>query len=246
MRDWLWRNKVCSILDEMLNGQSRRERHHMQLRAFTLPAVAAIVVVGCGEAANSQPDSATATAAGEEATTEFEAISGEYKSDPNHRYITFSYFHQGLSRPWVRWRNWDAVLDWDAEDPEASSVSVTIDATSVDSGVDVFDEHLQGERFFDTANHPEITFESTSLTRTGDATGTMTGDLTIKGITKPVTLDVTYNNSTFSERGNEYKIGFSAKGSVNRSEFGMDYLVPVTSDEVEIVIEAEFEMPAEE
>jgi polyisoprenoid-binding protein YceI len=218
----------------------------MQLRTIAISAVAAIVVAGCGEAANSQSNGATDTVADTEAAAGFDAISGEYKTDPRHRYITFSYFHQGFSRPWVRWRNWDAVLDWDAEEPEASSVSVTIDATSVDSGVDVFDEHLQGERFFDTANHPEITFESTSLTKTGDATGTMTGDLTIKGITKPVTLDVTYNNSAFSERGNEYKIGFSAKGSVNRSEFGMDYLVPVTSDEVEIVIEAEFEMPAEE
>ncbi len=218
----------------------------MSFKKFAAPAIIAILIAGCGQAANSQSNSASEAGVEAAAPIAFEAASGEYKPDERHRYITFSYLHQGYSRPSVRWRTWDAVLDWDAENPEASSVSVTIDATSVDSGVDVFDGHLQGENFFDTANHPEITFESTSLSRTGDTTGTMTGDLTIKGVTKPVTLDVAFNKGAFEERGNAYKLGFSAKTSVNRSEFDMSYLVPAISDQVDIVIEAEFVMPADE
>ena len=172
------------------------------------------------------------------------AISGEYQSEAKHRYITFSYMHQGLSRPHLRWRNWDATLDWNAEEPTASSISVDIDAASIDSGVDEFDGHLRGEQFFDVENHPNITFVSTSLTKISENTGTMTGDLTIKGVTKPVTLDVTMNNGFFDARGNQYKIGFSATGSVKRSDFGVDLYAPFVGDDVDLTIEAEFVMPA--
>jgi polyisoprenoid-binding protein YceI len=174
------------------------------------------------------------------------AISGEYKADQGHRYITFDYDHQGYSRPFLRWREWDATLDWNAEDPTASTVKVSIDANSIDSGVDVFDGHLRGEQFFDVENHPTITFKSTSLEKTGDDTGKMTGDLTIKGNTKPVTLDVTFNKGAFEARSNSYKLGFSAKGVVKRSDFGVDAFTPVVSDDVNLTVEVEFEMPADE
>lgn len=172
------------------------------------------------------------------------AISGAYQAESGHRYITFSYMHQGLSRPHLRWRDWDASLDWNAEEPTASSISVDIDAASIDSGVDEFDGHLRSAQFFDVENHPRITFTSTSLTKTDDTTGTLTGDLTIKGITKSVTLDVTLNNGFFDARGNQYKIGFSATGSVKRSDFGVDLYTPIVSDDVDLTIEAEFIMPA--
>lgn len=216
----------------------------MHFKTLAAPVVAAIAIVGCGEAVNNEANAQSNATAEEASATEFEAVSGEYAPDPKHRYITFSYLHQGFSRPMVRWRSWDGTLNWDAENPENSSVSVTIDASSVDSGVDEFDGHLRGERFFDTANHPEITFTSTSVSRTGDATGTITGDLTIKGNTKPVTLDVTFNKSAYSERGNEYKIGFSGTATVKRSDFGVDFLAPAVSDEVDIVIETEWKMSA--
>ncbi len=183
---------------------------------------------------------AAGAAAAEDASA---AASGEYQAESGHRYITFSYWHQGLSRPYLRWRDWDATLDWNAENPTASSVSVEIDAAAIDSGVDEFDDHLRGEKFFDVENHPTITFESTSLTETGEKSGTMTGDLTIKGVTKAVTLDVTMNRGFFDERGKQYKIGFSATGAVKRSDFGVDLFTPVVGDDVEIIIEAEFIMP---
>lgn len=172
------------------------------------------------------------------------AKSGVYTPDAAHRHILFNYVHQGYSTSYVRWREWTGELNWNAEQPEKSTVSVTIDAAKVDSGVDVFDGHLKGEKFFDTAKHPTIAFASTSFKKKGPNTGAMTGDLTIKGVKKPVTLDVTINKAGFEQRGNIYKVGFSARGLVKRSDWGMDFAVPIVGDEVTIIIEAEWQAPA--
>ena len=186
------------------------------------------------------------TAASGAAAQDFDAPTGKYVADAGHRYITFTYSHLGFSDPYLRWREWEGELDWNAENPERSSVSVTIDAASIDTGVDVFDGHMKGETFFDVENHPEITFVSTGVEKTGDATGVITGDLTIKGVTKSVALDTKFNNAGFMERGNLYKIGFSARTTVKRSDFGVDAFAPAVSDEVDILIEVEFDKPVEE
>lgn len=212
----------------------------MNFRKALLPLSAAFALAACGQPANGQSSDPAPDAA---AAQEFGAISGNYQSEEKHRYITFSYDHFGYSQPQIRWRDWDATLQWNAEDPAGSSISVTIDADSVDSGVDVFDGHLTGDKFFDTENYGEITFVSTEISRTGDNNGLITGNLTIKGVTKPVTLEAKFNNGAFDERGNKYKIGFSATASVSRSDFGLDYLVPAVSDQVDIAISAEFIMP---
>lgn len=175
-----------------------------------------------------------------------QAPSGAYQTDPNHHYITFSYSHMGYSHPQVRWRDWTGALDWNAEDPGASAISVKINAASVDSGVDEFNGHLQDERFFDVANHPEITFVSTSIERTGPSAAKVAGDLTIRGVTRPVTLDAVVNRAANDDFAKAYKLGFSGKTTVKRSDFGMDAYVPFVSDEVEIAIEAEFVMPRAE
>ncbi len=180
------------------------------------------------------------------ASAQTDAKSGTYTTDDGHRYITFSYSHAGFSNPWLRWRDWTGTLDWNAEDPAASSVNVVINAESIDTGVDVFDGHLKDDRFFDVANHPEITFVSTSVEKTGDNTGEITGDLTIKGTTKPVTLDVVFNKGEYDQRNSRYKLGFSGKTTVKRSDYGVDLFAPVVSDEVDIIIETEFLMPAAE
>lgn len=203
----------------------------MSISRFAATVIAAAVLTGGAAAAQGEGAAA------------FEAPSGVYTTDAGHRYITFSYLHQGYSRPVVRWNDWQATLDWNAKDPESSSVSVTIDVASVDSGVEEFDGHLKGGRFFDAENHPKITFESTSLRRTGATTGMMTGDLTIKGVTKPVTLDVQFNKGAYEERASLHKLGFSARASVNRSEFNMGLAVPFVSDQVDIIIETEFVRP---
>ena len=171
------------------------------------------------------------------------AESGTYTEDDGHAYIVFSYDHLGFSKPIVRWGEWEANLNWDADNPENSTLDVMIDATSVDTGVADFNDHLNSADFFNTAEYPQITFTTTALEVTGPESGTLSGDLTIKDITQPVTLDVTINKAGFEERSNVYKLGFSGRTTVLR-DFGLDAYVPNVSDEVDIIVEAEFEKPA--
>ena len=170
--------------------------------------------------------------------------SGDYGLDDHHGYISFTYSHIGFSTPHVGFRNFDANLKLDSANPENSQIDVVIDTTSVDSRVEEFNGHLNGENFFDTANHPEATFKSTSIESTGDGKYAVTGDLTIKGVTKSVVLDAMLNKAAMHPMRNVPTVGFSAETKVNRSEFNMGRAVPAISDEVTIYITVE--MPQKE
>jgi polyisoprenoid-binding protein YceI len=176
-----------------------------------------------------------------------EAPSGAYAADPAHSSIVWRVNYLGLANYTARFVKFDADLTFDAAAPEKSSVTVNIDPTSVRTEYPFkekkdFDAALSTEdRWFNSAKFPQITFLSTGVKRTGPKTGKMTGNLTLLGVTKPVTLDVTFNNSMkehpFAKKS---AIGFSAKGSIKRSDFGMSALVPNIADNVEIIIEAVF------
>jgi len=168
------------------------------------------------------------------------APAGTYSLDKGHGYITFSYDHQGYSKPWVRWENWESTLNWNPDDPASSSVTATIDVASIDSGVEKLDNHLISGDMFDVEKFPEITFQSTSVTRSGADSGTITGDLTLMGMTKAVTLDVTFNKAG-KNRGGGHKVGFSATTDLVRSEWNLGYAVPHVGDDVTIVIEVEYD-----
>ena len=168
------------------------------------------------------------------------ATAGVYAADQGHAYITFAYDHMGYSRPRLQWAEFDAELNWNPDAPEDSAVEVEIDARSIDSRVEEFDKHLKGERFFDVSNHKKITFVSTGVERTGPTTGVMTGDLTIKGETRPVSLDVVFNKAGATQEGTP-KLGFSAKTQLLRSEHGLGMFVPFVGDAVDIEIEIEFD-----
>lgn len=165
--------------------------------------------------------------------------SGEYGLDDHHAYISFTYSHIGFSTPHVGFRNFDANLTLDSARPENSSIEVVIDTTSVDSRVDEFNGHLRGSNFFDTDNHPQATFRSTSISANEDGTFDVTGDLTIKGITRSVTLDATLNKAAMHPMRNIPTVGFSAETQIMRSDFGMDRAVPAVGDEVTIYITVE-------
>ncbi|MBY0423774.1 MAG: YceI family protein [Parvularculaceae bacterium] len=178
------------------------------------------------------------------------AAAGSYVSEAGHRYISFSYDHQGLSYPHLRWRDWTGALQWNPKDPTKSSIKVDIVTASIDTGVDKFDEHMKSADLFDVANFPSATFVSTKIERTGDTTGKITGELTIKGVTKPVVLDARINGAKFAPNRadptkGKYKLGFSATTAIKRSDFNMGYAVPFVGDDVSIVIEAEFESATE-
>lgn len=202
------------------------------------------------EAAESAPSAEEivaeeAAAAAEPAFDASAAPAGVYQPDPKHRYIMFSYDHFGYSRPQIRWRNWTADLNWDPAAPDQSTISVVIDATQPDSGVDMFDGHLRSEGFFDAAQFPEIRFNSTSVAIDGPNSAIVTGDLTIKDVTKPVSLDVTINRAADDSMAKGHKLGFSASGVVKRTDFGLGQYAPMVGDDVAIAIEAEFLMPKE-
>jgi polyisoprenoid-binding protein YceI len=165
--------------------------------------------------------------------------SGAYGLDKTHGYITFSYSHLGFSNPHVGFDDFDVRLELDGETPEDSVIEVSIDAASIDSRVAEFDEHLNSPDLFDTARYPTISFESTRIEHAGDNKYRVTGDLTIKGITKSVTLDTTINKAAIHPMLDVPTIGISATTRVMRSAFDLGYAVPAVSDEVTISIEVE-------
>lgn len=168
------------------------------------------------------------------------APAGNYVMDKSHAYITFSYSHMGFSTPHVGFTSFDTVFNLDSANVENSSVSVTIDAESIDSRVEEFDGHLTSPDFFNTAEHPRITFESTSIAPAGGDNYDITGNLTIKGITKPVTLATTINKVGNHPMKGVPTIGISGEAKVNRSEFDLGRFVPNVGDEVTIQVTGEF------
>ena len=168
-----------------------------------------------------------------------EVPSGKYVLDRSHGYISFTYSHLGFSNPRVGFNSFDVLLELDSDHPENSAVDVTIDAVSIDSRVAEFNEHLNGADFFNTAEYPTITFKSTKVQVTGENTFDVTGDLTILGTTKPVTLVTTINKAGNHPLQNVPTVGVSASAKLMRSDWGLDAYVPAVSDEVELSIEVE-------
>lgn len=165
-----------------------------------------------------------------------EQPSGAYVSEPTHTSLTWRIGHMGLSQYTAHFDKVEASLNFDSVNNEKSSVSATIDPLSVSTGLPNFNKEI-GEEFFEGKT---ITFKSTKLEKTGAITGKMTGDLTFRGVTKPVTLDVTFNGGIMHPFAKTQAIGFSAHGYIKRSEFGLDKFIPMITDEVEIIIETEF------
>lgn len=170
--------------------------------------------------------------------------SGEYVGDKHHAYISFTYSHIGFSTPHVGFRNFDANLTLDSENPENSVVAVVIDTASIDSRVDEFNGHLRGSNFFDTDNYPQATFNSTSIEAAGEGKFNVTGDLTIKDVTKSVTLDAMLNKAAMHPMRNVPTVGFSAQTKILRSDFGIDRAVPAVGDEITIYVTVEMPQKA--
>ena len=166
---------------------------------------------------------------------------GTYRDEDGHAYIQFSYDHQGFSKPVLRWREFDAVVEYDPADPENSTLEVTIPVSSIDSMVPVFDDHLKSADFFDADTYPTITFKSTSVDIGPDGSGTVTGDLTVRDITRSVTLDGQLNKIGKHFRSGVDMFGISGTGRIKRSDFGVGKYAPSVGDEVDLVMEIEFQ-----
>ncbi len=165
---------------------------------------------------------------------------GAYKLDEAHAAILFRINHLGYSTYLGRFEKFSASLDFDEADPTTARVSAIIDMTSLDIANDEFAQTLTGPDWFDAEQFPQAVFNSTAIAITGDNTGTLTGDFTLHGVTKPVTLEVSFNGGARDLLRSAYVVGFSAKGTIDRTDFGVSRFTGVITDEVSIEIEAEF------
>jgi polyisoprenoid-binding protein YceI len=161
-----------------------------------------------------------------------------YTIDGTHTLPRFEYNHLGYSTQLSRFDKTTGTITIDRA-AKTGSVDVTIDATSVDSGYPKFNEHLQGEDFFDTAKYPTITYKSTDLKFKGDTLVAVNGELTVKGITKPVTLKVDSFHCAPHPMVKKDACGANAEGKVKRSDFNLGKYAPAVADEVTLVIPVE-------
>lgn len=161
-----------------------------------------------------------------------------YVIDSSHTFPRFSYNHMGMSKQILRFNKTTGtvVLDKAAKD---AKVDVTIDTTSIDTGFEAFDGHIQGADFLDTAKFPTATFKSTKVVFEGDKPASIEGDLTIKGITKPVTLTVTSFFNGPHPMLKKEAVGANATTVIKRSDFGAGKYAPAVGDEVTLDIALE-------
>lgn len=162
-----------------------------------------------------------------------------YVVDESHAAITFSVDHLGFSAVHGRFREFDAQVDFDPDAVENTRVRFVIDPASLDTNWQKRDEDLRSANFFDVANHPEIIFESTRVRPTGSDSAEITGNLTIKGVTREVTLEAQLNKFGASPLTNRPTAGFTATGVIDRTEFDMGYAAPDIGAEVPIRIDLE-------
>ncbi|WDS35753.1 YceI family protein [Pseudoxanthomonas sp.] len=166
-----------------------------------------------------------------------------YKLDPTHTDVIATWNHFGFSNPSAHFGDADGSVTYDAAKVSASSVQVTFPLTGLDTFVPKLTAHLSGDEFFDAAKFPSATFKSTKVEAAGKDKLKVTGDLTIKGITKPVVLNVTLNKLGEHPMKKTQSIGFDATATVKRSDFGVGAYAPMVSDEVKLHITTEADAP---
>lgn len=161
-----------------------------------------------------------------------------YGAEPNHTYANFSYSHMGLSTQISKFSKTTGTVVYDKA-AKTGSVDITIDMKSVDTGSNLFNGHIQGADFLDTATYPTATFKSTKVVFDGDKPASIEGNLTIKGVTKPVTLKVTHFVSMEHPMAKKDAIGANATTVIKRTEFNAGKYAPAVGDDVTITISIE-------
>jgi polyisoprenoid-binding protein YceI len=150
------------------------------------------------------------------------ALTGTYAIDPTHSRIGFVARHAMVTKVRGSFNEFEGSGFFDAERPERSTLHLTITAASIDTRNPDRDGHLRSNDFFDMENHPEIRFASTAVEELDAETYRVTGDLTIKGVTKPVTIDFEYTGAAVDPFGNQ-RIGFEGATTVNRKDWGVNW-----------------------
>ncbi|MEC5425154.1 YceI family protein [Virgibacillus sp. C22-A2] len=147
--------------------------------------------------------------------------------DTAHSEVGFSVRHMMISKAKGAFNNFDAVIEADVEDLTNSKIEFTIDASSIDTRQKDRDDHLRSGDFFDVENYPKITFIATDIKKKSDSRYDVTGDLTVRGTTKPVTVDVVFEGQSKDPMSGNEVAGFSGETKINRKEFGLTWNAPV-------------------
>ena len=177
------------------------------------------------------------------AQTSLNVPAATYTIDPRHTQIIFSVRHMGLSTFYGRFGHITGTLAFDPAQPGKSALNAQVDLTNIQTHVDELDKELSTS-VFHADKFPMASFVSTQSTKATENTGTVTGNLTIDGVTRPVTLNVTFNGGRNSPMPLQpYRIGFNATGTVKRSDFGLTHMMwsGLVSDEIGLMIECELE-----
>jgi polyisoprenoid-binding protein YceI len=174
-------------------------------------------------------------------TTELTALpSGSWTLDDGHSSVTWQVRHMGLSLYTARFDTAEAVLDFDADTPEASQLTAIIDAASVSTGDPDFDQVLR-DSWLHAGNHPQIIFTTTNIQRTGDTSGIATGLLTLNGREREATMQIEFYGGLYNFLEGRNALGFAGDMTIDRSDFGVGNLpASIVGHEVHIHIEAEF------
>ncbi len=192
----------------------------MKFKALAVLSLCA--VAACGKA----PDATKS----DPSTEKIVAPAGEYRLDPSHSSLVFQVNHIGFSWYTASFSDFDATLQFDPEDPETMSVTAAINVPSltIPSPPEGFHAELMGADWFNAGAFPEIVFRSTKVTPTGDRTATVEGELTLLGSTAPVTMEAKFigGYAGYPPYDPNARIGFSAHGTLNRSDFGFTYGLP--------------------
>ena len=166
---------------------------------------------------------------------------GQYQLDPDHTALIFKVNHLGLSRFVGRFEQVQASLDFDAANPEATRLEALIDISSLDVANDDFAKTLTGRGWFDANAYPQARFVATGLTPKDERHYVLHGNFTLKGITKPLDLEVIFNGGSTVLITGKYSLGFEAHGEFLRSEFGLDRFTNFVGDKVQIEFYGEFQ-----
>ena len=183
-----------------------------------------------------------ATAASAEPSQDIRtAPSGVYQIDPSHTSITFRLNHLGFSNFTGRFDRVDGTLSLNSTAPTQSSLDITIDPNSVNTNSAKLDEELRGDKFMDTIKYPHASFHATKIDQTGPTTGKITGDFTLMGVTHTLVLDTKLVGTGTHPFMKKQVIGFSATGTLRRSDYNFTNLIPMVGDDVTLQIETEFD-----
>jgi polyisoprenoid-binding protein YceI len=165
---------------------------------------------------------------------------GAYTVEPTHTRVLFSVDHLGFTTWYGEFTNVSGSLMLNPTHPAASSFDISIPANTISTSNTKLDGELNSPEWFDTAKYPTIEFKSAKITRTGRSTAKITGELTFHGVTKPETLNVTFNASGINFITKAYTVGFNATGTIKRSDFNQTTYLPVIGDDVTLTISAAF------